>query len=103
MSMDRQSLLEEQVRQRLKRLSLGKSSGRDDTNNAASKTCALELAPSLFSLFRHSLKIATTPKAWKRPVVIPIYEGGSRTEVSNYRSTILLYTISKVMEILLDI
>ena len=48
------------------------------------------VTPYLARLLEISLNSATTPRDWKRATVFPIYKGGYRSAISNYRPISLI-------------
>ena len=86
------------VEQHLRRLNVRKSPGADEITPPILRYCRRQLCQSLCELFNHSLSEEVVPCAWKTGVISPIYEGGSRSDTTNYRPVTLIPTISKVME-----
>ena len=79
-------------------LNTRKSPGADQVTPHILKECAETLRDPLQHLFSRSLSSGVIPSDWKRGVITPIFKGGNRSEVSNYRPVTLLPTISKVLE-----
>ncbi len=71
---------------------------RHDISAIVLRECAHELAPSLASLFNHSMRTAQLPSQWKTANVVPVHKKSSKRDVTNYRPVSLLCIISKVME-----
>jgi len=59
---------------------------------------AVAMTPYLARLLAISLKNATIPSDWKRATVVPIYKGGDRLAVSNYRPISLTSVVCKQLE-----
>ena len=86
------------VQQQLLRLNIRKSPGADGITPAILKVCHQQLCHPLSELFNHSLSEGTVPTEWKSGIISPIYKGGCRSELANYRPVTLLPVMSKVME-----
>jgi hypothetical protein len=56
------------------------------------------IAPILAHVFTLCVASGVFPGCLKKAVVVPIYKGGSMSELSNYRPISLLPTISKILE-----
>ena len=92
----------ENITRKLNHLNSNKSPGLDGIHPRLLKECALELAPWLYNLFRHSWFSGHIPKIWKDSVISPIYKGGDRLQPCNYRPVALLSVVSKVFESIID-
>ncbi|CAB4020537.1 Hypothetical predicted protein [Paramuricea clavata] len=57
-----------------------------------------EIAPSLCTLFNHSLRIGRFPAEWKNADVTPVHKKDNKEPAENYRPISLLPIVSKVME-----
>ena len=86
------------VRQHLLSLNTRKSPGEDQITPAILKTCHSYISVPIADLFNHSLSVGRVPARWKIGVISPIYKGGRRSDVANYRPVTLLPVVSKVME-----
>ena len=75
-----------------------KSSGMDEISSRACKDAFLVLAEQLVHLFNCSLRTGIFPDEWKRAKVIPLYKGGDREIVGNYRPVSLLPLPGKLLE-----
>ena len=62
-----------------------KSSGVYDVSTKVMKDAFLCLIPQLVYLFNLSFTTGKFPGTWKRATIIPLYKGGNKTDVSNYR------------------
>ena len=62
------------------------------------KDAFLCLVPQLVYLFNLSFTIGNFPDTWKRATIIPLYKGGDKTDVSNYRPVSLLPLPGKLIE-----
>lgn len=86
------------VTQHLLRLNIRKSPGADGITPLTLKVCCYQLSQPLSHLFNQSIKEGKIPEEWKSGVISPIYKGGCRSDVANYRPVTLLSAVSKVME-----
>ena len=75
-----------------------KSPGPDGIKPAILKYCAVALTPPLHHLFVLSVQISILPTQRKIHSVFPVHKSGRQSNVSNYRPTSLLCTISKVLQ-----
>ena len=62
------------------------------------KDAFIALSEQLVYLLNCSFETGIVPSAWKMATVIPLYKGGSRKDVSNFRPVSLLPLPSKIME-----
>ena len=90
---DRQDILEV-----LQSLDTSSAAGADNIHPALLKSCAVELASPLFSIFCQSLRECRLPTQWKFSVVIPIFKKGSRYDPLNYRPVSLTSVTAKCLE-----
>ena len=56
------------------------------------------MIPFLFRLLEITLNNGTLPSDWKKAIVVPIYKGGARWVVTNYRPISLTSVVCKQME-----
>ena len=75
-----------------------KSSGIDEISSRVCKDAFLVLGQQLVHLFNTSLSTCHFLEAWKRAKVIPLFKGGNREDVSNYRPVSLLPLPGKLLE-----
>ena len=75
-----------------------KSSGIDEISSKICKDAFLVLAEQLVHLFNSSLRTGIFPDEWKIAKVIPLYKGGDREMVGNYRPVSLLPLPGKLLE-----
>ena len=92
------SISEEEVAHHLWNLDPSKSPGPDNIPGLILKQCSTAIAPSLCSLFNHSLKTGTLPSEWKSANVTPVHKKNKKEPACNYRPISLLPLISKVLE-----
>ena len=87
----------EEVRNLCKEICVGKSSAIDLLSRVL-KDAFLVLTLQLVYLFNLSLSSGNFPQKWKMATVIPLFKGGSRSDVSNYRPISLLPLPGKLLE-----
>ena len=92
------TISEEEVMHHLSHLDPSKASGPDGIPGRILKECSSVIAPSLCSLFNHSLHSGTVPTKWKSANVTPIHKKEEKEPATNYRPISLLTIISKVLE-----
>ena len=89
---------EEEVAKHLYHLDPSKATGPDGIPGRILKECSAVIAPSLCSLFNHSLRTGTVPSEWKSANVTPVHKKEKKELATNYRPISLLSIISKVLE-----
>ena len=75
-----------------------KSSGFEDIATKVFKDAFRVLVPQLVYIFNLSFSTGMFPDSWKQATIIPLYKGGDKLEVSNYRPVSLLPLPGKVIE-----
>ena len=78
-----------------------KSTGPDDISPAVLKNFATNVPTfikCLTSMFQKSIDNAELPDIWRKAVVSPIYKGGPRDEVNNYRPVSITSILCKCLE-----
>ncbi|KAI8518911.1 hypothetical protein Bbelb_021680 [Branchiostoma belcheri] len=98
--LDSLQLSEEEVRQQLRTLQVGKSGGHDKITPRLLRLVADPISVSLTRLNNKSLLLL--PTEWKKANVTPIHKAGNRHLTNNYRPISLLSTVSKVLETLVN-
>ena len=88
----------EQVHDLCKEINSSKSSAIDLLSARILKDAFLVLTLQLVYLFNISLSQGIFPSKWKVATVIPLFKGGSRSEVGNYRPISLLPLPGKLLE-----
>lgn len=83
---------------RLQSLKVNTSPGADGVTPLILRNCAKQMSNPLAVLFNQSMNQCCVPSDWKCSIISPIFKGGSRSDVANYRPVSLLPVISKVME-----
>jgi hypothetical protein len=92
------TISEEEVMHHLSHLDPSKAAGPDGIPGRILKECSSVIAPSLCSLFNHSLHSGTLPTEWKSANVTPVHKKEKKEPATNYRPISLLTIISKVLE-----
>ena len=75
-----------------------KASGMDKLSSRVCKDAFMILGNQLTHLFNCSLSNAVFPDLWKVAKVIPLFKGGDREDVNNYRPVSLLPLPGKMLE-----
>ena len=75
-----------------------KSSGIDILSSRLCKDAFMVLGQHLVYLFNRSLASGIFPKKWKVAKIIPLFKGGDRVNVNNYRPVSLLPLPGKLLE-----
>ena len=81
-----------------KDIKVSKSSGFEDISTKVFKDAFSVLIPQLVYLFNLSFDRGVFPERWKQATIIPLYKGGDKTEVGNYRPVSLLPLPGKLIE-----
>ena len=88
----------EEVHGLCKEINASKSSAIDMLSSKVLKDAFLVLTLQLVYLFNLSLQTGIFPSKWKIATVIPLFKGGSKDDVSNYRPISLLPLPGKILE-----
>ena len=88
----------EEIHTLCKEINVGKSSAIDLLATKILKDAFLVLVLQLVYLFNISLGNGIFPSKWKSATVIPLFKGGSRSDVGNYRPISLLPLPGKLLE-----
>ncbi|CAB4006426.1 Hypothetical predicted protein, partial [Paramuricea clavata] len=88
----------EEVVSSLLNLNVSKASGPDGIPARLLKECSHQIAPSLCTLYNHSLRSGHIPSEWKSADVTPVHKKNSKEPAVNYRPISLLPIISKTLE-----
>lgn len=74
------------------------SYGVDEISNVVLKQIKNEIAPILTRLINISLISGYIPQEWKVAKVVPLFKGGDKTNMNNYRPISILPSLSKILE-----
>ena len=72
--------------------------GPDDISMKLIKEGSELLAPLLTAIFNQCFTSGTYPDAFKVAKLVPIYKGGERSKLDNYRPVSILNALNKIME-----
>ena len=75
-----------------------KSSGISDISSKIFKDAFLVLVPQLVYMFNLSFESGVFPDKWKEATVIPLFKGGNKNDVGNFRPVSLLPIPGKIIE-----
>jgi len=75
-----------------------KACGIDNFSPKVFKYCAGSLLLIICHLSRTSISCSFIPLEWRTHCVVPVYESGDKSSVSNYRPISLLWILSKVLK-----
>lgn len=89
--------IERDVYHQLTSCKIGKAPGPDGITGRLLKTCTLELAPVLFSLYSKSF-LSGIPNIWKTSVIVPVPKKPRPSELKHYRPVALTSIIAKCLE-----
>ena len=87
-----------QVQHFCRDINTAKSSGIGDISSKVCKDAFLVLVPQLVYMFNLSFGKSQFPDKWKEATIIPLFKGGKKTEVGNYRPISLLPIPGKLLE-----
>jgi hypothetical protein len=79
-------------------LDTSKASGPDGLPSRLLNECAQQIAPSLCTLFNHSLQCGRMPLEWKSANITPLHKKHLKEPAENYRPISLLPIVSKILE-----
>ena len=88
----------EEVHDICKGINTSKSSAINLLSSKVLKDAFLVLLVQLVYLFNLSLSTKTFPPKWKQATVVPLFKGGDKSEVGNYRPISLLPLPGKLLE-----
>ena len=88
----------DEVIELLKEIECLKSSGLDELSSRICKDAFLVLHDQLTHIFNCSLRYGLFPDQWKVARVVPLFKGGNKTLVGNYRPISLLPLPGKILE-----
>lgn len=82
-------------------ININKSSNIKDISTRIIKDCFLLTIKQTAFLFNQICNVSIFPTAWKEALVVPLFKGGNKLLISNYRPISLLPVIAKLLEKLL--
>ena len=88
----------EEVYKLCKEINVTKSAGLQNMSTKFLKDAFIVLVPQLVYLFNLSLAKGIIPDTWKIARVVPLFKGGAKTDVGNFRSISLLPLPGKLLE-----
>ena len=91
-------ITEEDVKNKLDKLKVGKSPGPDEIHPKFLYELRNELVRPLTKLFTLSLNSGIIPQEWKDAVVTPLFKKGNKSNVKNYRPVSLTSIVGKILE-----
>ena len=83
---------------KLNSLDVSSGPGYDEIPPRLLKECRFILARPLWHIFNSSLSRGVFPGAWKTTLVTPVFKGGDRSDVRNYRPICKLSVMPKIFE-----
>ena len=87
-----------QVYDILNKLLNSKSTGIHEIPNKILKACGDIISPHLSQIFKISLTTKCSPDSLKFAKVAPVYKGGDKDNLDNYRPISVLPTVARVFE-----
>ena len=93
---------EDEVRDAIKNLKVGKASGLDEICGEFLKYSENLIIPFLTKLFNKLYDTSVFPSEWCKSVIIPLFKKGNENNPDNYRGISLLSIISKVFTAVLN-
>ena len=79
-------------------IDITKSSGVENISSRCLKDALLSLNAQICHIFDLSIKLGIFPDQWKIATVVPLFKGGMKENVSNYRPVSLLPVPGKILE-----
>ena len=95
------TISEQGVGRLLKGLKTNKAAGPDNIPPLLLADTAQQLAKPISIIFQKSLEEGTVPDDWKKAIVTPIFNKGSKQSPNNYRPISLTCILCKIMETLI--
>jgi len=91
-----------EVKQAIRKLKAGKSSGIDEIPAEFLKSAENIVAPFLTKLFNRLYDLGIFPQEWSRSIIVPLFKKGDINKPENYRGISLLSIVSKVFTSILN-
>ena len=88
----------ETVIEYLRSLPQKKAAGCDNMPARLVHEAAHIIGPSITKIINHSILTSAIPVEWKRARISPVYKGGNKMQINNYRPISVLPVLSKVLE-----
>lgn len=82
----------------LSSLDTSKATGLDGVGPRLLKLSAGVITKSITSIANECIRLGKFPTSWKQAKVTPLYKGGAKDEINNYRPISILPTLSKLIE-----
>ena len=79
-------------------IDITKSAGLDQMSSKFLKDALIALVPQLVYMFNQSLSSGIFPDSWKIARIVPLFKGGSKEDVGNFRPISLLPRPGKLLE-----
>ena len=79
-------------------IDISKSSGIENISSRCLKDALLVLNDQICYIFKKSVELGNFPNKWKIATVVPLFKGGNKEDVSNYRPVSLLPIPGKILE-----
>ena len=92
------NITREDIIDAIKTISQNSSGGPDKFPAILLQQCSKSLAHPLQLLYKASVKTGEIPTDLKRPIISPIYKGGSRNLPKNYRPVALTPNLIKILK-----
>lgn len=86
------------LRKRIAKIGFNKSTGPDEISGEILKLGGEVMITYLLRLFEITINNSCIPRDWREAIVVPIFKGGSRQTVENYRPVSLTSVVCKQME-----
>ena len=82
----------------VREINICKSSGFKEISSKCLRDALLVLIPQLSYIFELAIKTGIFPDKWKIATIVPIFKGGNKEDVANYRPVSLLPVTGKIFE-----
>ena len=83
--------------QEIDKVRINKSPGVDEVFSRVLKECKNTISVALTDIFNKSIASGDVPSLWRQANVIPIFEKGDKSVMSNYRLINLTLVIGKIL------